>query len=107
MTEQYAVKYPSVYFASMHPGWSDTPAVRSAMPEFHAKMQNKLRTIEQGADTIVWLAIAKKALEEDSGQFYQDRQAVSKHLPLAWTKSSDEDCSKLMQKLDHLAAKFT
>ena len=76
------------------------------MPEFHAKMQNKLRTIEQGADTIVWLAISNRALEMNSGLFYQDREAVNTHLPLAWTKSSPEDCKKLMEKLDQLAAKF-
>merc|ERR1712004_611145 len=61
MTEQYALKYPNIYFASMHPGWADPPAVQSSMPDFHAKMKNKLRTIPQGADTIVWLAIASRA----------------------------------------------
>ena len=25
MTEQYAKKYPSIQFSSMHPGWADTP----------------------------------------------------------------------------------
>ena len=110
MTEQYAIKYgqgdKGIYFASMHPGWADTPAVRSAMPEFHAKMKNRLRSIDEGADTIVWLAISPKALEQENGLFYQDRQPVSTHLPLAWTKSSPEDCRKLMEKLDQVAAKF-
>lgn len=106
MTEQYATQHPDVFFASMHPGWADTPAVRSAMPDFHAKMQNKLRTVEQGADTIVWLAISPKAIEVTSGQFFQDRQAVSTHLPLAWTKSSPEECTQLMAKLDEYAQKF-
>jgi len=106
MTEQYALKHPNIYFASMHPGWADTPAVRSSMPEFHAKMKNKLRTIPQGADTIVWLAMASRALEFDNGLFYQDRQPVSTHLPLAWTKSSVGDCQELMKRLDEVAAKF-
>jgi len=107
MTEQLALVHPDVYFASMHPGWADTPAVRSAMPEFHDKMKNKLRTVEQGADTIVWLAISNTALEQQSGLFYQDREAVSTHLPLAWSRSSPEDCQMLMKKLDELSKKFT
>lgn len=37
MTEQYAQQYPDIFWASMHPGWADTPAVRSAMPDFYAK----------------------------------------------------------------------
>ena len=105
MAEQYAQKYQDVFFATMHPGWADTPAVRSSMPEFHAKMKNKLRTVEQGADTIVWLAIAEKALEKESGLFYQDREAVNTHLPLAQTRSTPEECAELMAKLDELMQK--
>ena len=29
------------------------------MPDFHAKMKDKLRTVEQGADTVVWLAVSR------------------------------------------------
>ena len=36
----------------------------------------------------------------------QDRTAVSKHLPLAWTKSSKEDEDKLMNALDEMYKKF-
>ena len=43
MTEKWAKKYPQVQFTSMHPGWADTPAVRSAMPGFYEKMKDKLR----------------------------------------------------------------
>ena len=63
MTEQYAIQYPDIFWASMHPGWADTPTVRTSLPEFYEKMKDKLRTVEQGADTIVWLACSKNALE--------------------------------------------
>ena len=43
MTEKWAKKYPAVQFTTMHPGWADTPAVRSAMPGFYEKMKDKLR----------------------------------------------------------------
>ena len=54
----------------MHPGWADTPAVRTAMPDFHAKMAGKLRTEAEGADTIVWLAASEAALKSKTGQFF-------------------------------------
>ena len=76
------------------------------MPEFYEKMKEKLRTVEQGADTIVWLAVSKEAKDNNSGGFYQDRQVVSEHLPLAWSRASSADEQKLMKKLDELCKKF-
>jgi len=106
MTEQYAQQHGDVHFSCMHPGWADTPAVQTSMPGFHAKMKNKLRTPEEGGDTIVWLAMSDAALDQPSGLFFQDRKAVPTHLPLAWSKSSDEDKKNLMTVLDEMMAKF-
>ncbi|KAK2719813.1 dehydrogenase/reductase SDR family member 12-like isoform X2 [Artemia franciscana] len=106
MAEEYAKQYPKVHFATMHPGWADTPAVKSSMPDFYEKVKSKLRTPEQGADTAIWLAICDKALEHPSGEFFQDRKPVAKHLPLAWTKSSKEEQETLMKRLDELMEKF-
>lgn len=39
MCERVAKNHEGVFFASMHPGWADTPGVRSAMPEFYEKMK--------------------------------------------------------------------
>jgi len=44
MAESYAKTYPNVYFATMHPGWADTPGVQNSMPSFWEKMHDKLRT---------------------------------------------------------------
>ncbi len=44
------------------------------MPDFYNKMKDKLRTVEQGADTLVWLAVAKAPVEDpknQGGQFFQ------------------------------------
>ncbi|XP_065333849.1 dehydrogenase/reductase SDR family member 12-like [Cloeon dipterum] len=106
MTEQLAKAHPSVHFSSMHPGWADTPAVRTAMPDFYNKMKDRLRTTDQGADTIVWLAIAAAAKKQPSGLFFQDRTPVSTHLPLAWTKSTPQEETVFMQKLEDLWHKF-
>jgi len=107
MTEHYARKNPSIHFSCMHPGWADTPAVRSSMPEFYEKMKNRLRTAQQGADTAVWLAISDSALSHPSGLFFQDRRPASNHLPLAWTRSSGAEEESFMNQLDTLMSKFT
>jgi len=107
MTEEWSKKFPKIHFSVMHPGWADTPAVRSAMPDFYAKFKDKLRTAEQGADTVVWLAVSGAAIQSPSGKFWQDRQSVSTHLPLAWTQSSQEDRDKLMKVLSEMKEKYT
>jgi dehydrogenase/reductase SDR family protein 12 len=71
LCEKLAEAYPDVFFASMHPGWVDTNAVRSAMPGFYSWMKRTLRTPEEGADTVVWLCAADRAAEEKSGSFFQ------------------------------------
>ncbi|XP_052004342.1 dehydrogenase/reductase SDR family member 12 [Xyrauchen texanus] len=106
MTEQWAAQHKEIHFSSMHPGWADTPAVRSSMPDFYAKMKNKLRTEAQGADTVVWLAVSDAASRQPSGLFFQDRKAVSTHLPLAFSRSSPSEEEKLMSTLEELAVKF-
>ena len=42
-----------------------------SMPDFHAKMKTRLRTVEEGADTIIWLAISEAAIKQQSGLFFQ------------------------------------
>ncbi|XP_037075685.1 dehydrogenase/reductase SDR family member 12-like [Pollicipes pollicipes] len=107
MTEQYAAEHPEVKFFSMHPGWADTPAVKTSMPDFYNRMQGKFRTPEEGADTALWLAVSDAAKSQPSGEFYQDRRVVPKHLPLAWTHSSTEEHDKLMAVLDDYFAQFS
>ena len=41
------------------------------MPDFYEKMKTRLRTTEEGADTIIWLALSEAALKQPSGLFYQ------------------------------------
>jgi len=106
MTEQYAREHAEVKFFSMHPGWADTPAVQNSMPDFHARMKGKFRTPEEGADTALWLAVSDAANSQPSGEFYQDRKPVPKHLPLAWTHSPEAEHDKLMTTLDDYFTKF-
>ena len=45
--------------------------VRLSMPGFHARMGARLRSEAQGADTVLWLALAPAATAQPSGCFFQ------------------------------------
>lgn len=64
---------------NMHPGWAFTPGVEVGLPEFTRKTKRVLRTPEQGADTIIWLAQATE-VAKTSGLFWLDRKPHSTHL---------------------------
>lgn len=63
---------------SLHPGWVDTPGLREGLPGFTRFVGRELRTPEQGADTLVWLAADHCALES-TGQFWHDRRPRALH----------------------------
>ena len=58
---------------SMHPGWAATKGVEDSLPGFNKLIGPLLRTPQQGADTIVWLAASREAAEL-SGGFFLDRE---------------------------------
>jgi len=58
---------------NMHPGWAFTPGVEEGLPEFTSKTKKLLRSPEQGADTIIWLAQATE-VAKTSGLFWLDRK---------------------------------
>lgn len=64
---------------AMHPGWVDTPAVRTSLPRFYALTRPLLRDPDGGADTLDWLAACPLA-QLDRGGFYFDRRQRSTHL---------------------------
>ena len=74
---------------SMHPGWADTPAVRTSLPRFHAATRHILRSPAQGADTVLWLA-ASAAAGRSSGRFWFDRRPRPTHL-LSRTRETPAD----------------
>ncbi|MET3805904.1 NAD(P)-dependent dehydrogenase (short-subunit alcohol dehydrogenase family) [Nakamurella sp. UYEF19] len=61
---------------SMHPGWAATPGVTGSIATFAKVTRPILRTPEQGADTIVWLAAAAGPTgpSATTGQFWHDRR---------------------------------
>ncbi|XP_075228911.1 dehydrogenase/reductase SDR family member 12-like [Lycorma delicatula] len=69
LAEIYSREYPNIFCASMHPGWVDTDGMKESMPEFYNQMKDRLRTPKQGADTVVWLALAERPINNTSGLF--------------------------------------
>lgn len=63
---------------STHPGWVDTPGLADSLPAFHRVMRPLLRSAEQGADSIVYLAAADEPLSSTGG-FWHDRRPRSVH----------------------------
>ncbi len=64
------------------------------MQGFLSVMGGVLRTEEEGADTVVWLAVADQA-REFTGKYLFDRKPRKKHKALAGTKSNPSDLTQL------------
>ena len=76
---------------AMHPGWTDTPGLRSSLPRFHRLTRPLLRTPAEGADTIVWLGAAEEP-GRSSGQFWHDRRKRPTHLlPRSGETADDQE----------------
>ena len=104
LTELWAeeLQDSGVVVNAMHPGWADTPGVQDSLPGFHKLTRRVLRTPEQGADTIVWLAAATEA-SNVSGKLWLDREP---HLAaiLPGTEGDRVQREELIEKLVRLAA---
>ncbi|KAM9020763.1 LOW QUALITY PROTEIN: dehydrogenase/reductase SDR family member 12 [Ara ararauna] len=96
LTEQWGKAHRNIHFSVMHPSWADTPGNICL-----TNMKNILCTETQGA--VVWVAVPSEAM---SGLFFQARQPVPTHLPLASTHSPLEDKEKLMEVLEQFSQKF-
>ena len=86
---------------AMHPGWSDTPGVRSSLPRFYKATRPLLRTPAQGADTIVWLGAAAEP-GHSSGRFWHDRRQRPTHL-LPRTAETHQEREQLWAQCVHLS----
>lgn len=102
LTEMWAelLEGTSVVVHSMHPGWAKTDGVASSLPTFNLLMKPLLRSPDQGADTIVWLAAGDEAASSTGG-FWFDRRQVSTHLVEA-TRETQEDRERLWSGLVEL-----
>jgi dehydrogenase/reductase SDR family member 12 len=86
---------------AMHPGWADTPGLESSLPRFYALTKRLLRTPQEGADTIVWLATAARPARS-SGGFWHDRRERPTHR-VPWTKQTPQDHKLLWAECERLS----
>lgn len=89
LNEMWAERFGGngIHFHAMHPGWADTPGVDASLPTFAKVMGPLLRSPEQGADTLVWLAADDEPLRSN-GKFWLDRRQRPIH-KLPTTKRTD------------------
>jgi NAD(P)-dependent dehydrogenase (short-subunit alcohol dehydrogenase family) len=81
LTEIWATRWAghNIIVNAMHPGWSDTPGVQTALPLFRKITRLVLRSHKEGADTVVWMAQSDQA-GLSSGKLFLDRQPRSPYL---------------------------
>ena len=95
----------NLWSQSMHPGWADTKGVQNSLPRFQKLMEKRLRSSKEGADCIVWLAIAQKPREEPHACFWFDRKKVSEHY-FPWTRTADPQQQELWDVLNSLLTPY-
>jgi dehydrogenase/reductase SDR family member 12 len=90
LNEQWAQRCGpgEVVFHAVHPGWADTPGVASSLPTFRRVVGPFLRSPDQGADTLVWLAADDGAPLATTGRFWLDRRPRPIH-KLPTTRHTD------------------
>jgi dehydrogenase/reductase SDR family member 12 len=111
LVEEWAKQYAassstssnSPAFVTVHPGWTDTPAVEEAYGDAK-KWLEPLREPWQGAEGVAWLTAAPQL---ESGALYLDRTVQRKHMagPFftdgSYTKNTPD---QVREFLDHLKA---
>ncbi len=83
---------------AMHPGWAATPGVTAGLPVFDTVMGPILRSAEEAADTMVWLATADEPATS-SGDFWHDRRR-RRTVYLPRTATADRQRTRLVPWLD-------
>jgi dehydrogenase/reductase SDR family member 12 len=96
------IRPSAVAFHAMHPGWADTPGLAAALPRFYRLARPILRSSEEGADTIVWLATAAPE-RLGSGCLWLDRRPRPEYR-LPWAREHEPVTARdLWDKIDMMA----
>jgi dehydrogenase/reductase SDR family protein 12 len=105
LCEEWAKQHRDLTFLSCHPGWVDTPGVNKVYSAVAKRFLSPLRSLWEGSEGIIWLALASKD-ELESGGFYLDRALQTKHIagPFftegSFTKNSPEEVEEMMKNLE-------
>jgi len=96
------VRDHGVVVHSGHPGWADTPGVSASLPGFRTVVGPLLRTSENGADLVTWLAAAPLP-GRTTGLFWHDRRPRPTHY-LGLRRESPADRDRLWRECAALAS---
>ena len=96
-------KWQNFHIFSMHPGWVATEGLKFSLPSFHNIMKNRLRNLEGGSDTIIWLLLTGSNIK--TGGFYFDRKITSPYL-LKNFNPSKSDRRSLLEKIESYMSEF-
>lgn len=105
LSAEWAKRVPSedVAFHAMHPGRTETPGQKTALPGWRRRVGPFLRrSPEQGADTIVWLATASSG-QLRSGLFWHERRSRPVQLAPVPHPAAARDASSLWDYVADLA----
>lgn len=92
-----------IHLMAMHPGWADTPGVKKSLPRFRRVMRPLLRSADEGADTMVWLASAPLR-DIGSGTLWLDRRRRGLHrLPATARSDTAAARRRLLEECRRLA----
>jgi NAD(P)-dependent dehydrogenase (short-subunit alcohol dehydrogenase family) len=103
LSEEWAKRLRSagVVVHAMHPGWADTPGLEVGLPGFRKVLGPLLRTPDEGADTIVWLAVAEEP-GRSTGKFWLDRAPRSTE-KLVRSGATPDERARLWSMLEAMA----
>ena len=88
----------------MHPGWVKTDGLSNSLPGFSRIMGKRLRNLDEGIDTILWLLLTEESL--NSGGFYFDRKMVSPYLSKNFNPTREER-TELLNMIDNYIKKIS
>ena len=89
---------------SMHPGWVKTEGLSNSLPGFFRIMEKRLREMDEGTDTILWLLLTEEFLT--SGGFYFDRKMVKPYISKNHNPSREER-TELLKIIDNYVNSIT
>lgn len=99
LTREWARRFghAGIGFHAVHPGWALTPGVETSLPGFRRLTGPILRDPDQGADTVVYLALADD-LASPGGRLWHDRRPRSEH-KLPWTVAGRDEAERLWTRV--------
>jgi dehydrogenase/reductase SDR family member 12 len=85
-----------IHHHAVHPGWALTPTVERELPRFRRLTGPILRTPEEGADSMVWLAVSDEVTGD--GQLWHDRHVRHQH-KVPWTRPEEGEATRLWDRV--------